>query len=375
MGGAVVACAVAACSSGAGPVQQPTNAAASYTTVPVRAMKARAVKAVDGAIAYSPDGKKAAVQGGSSICIVTVAASDGTGRICPKLKAPVGAVVFSPDGATAVVVEDVARDFTGRMWLIATEDGSVRQVSVPAGVSAERKKATIYRTVVWPAGGAPLALVDVPGTSAISDHLVRIDVGSAKPEDLGVVAEGDIAADGTMVAAGHKVVFGAYRAHEPKSRLLVFDLDTKKVSQVELTGALVGTSSRAAPVALSADGRHAALIIDDPVKFTVAPPAQVDLGSGAVTAVTGTPGLRLAAAAYSPDGSQLAFFATPKSGAAGLSVLVAPTAKGTARTLLTEHVRSSGDFGLQWSGDNELLPHSAPVGRVPDGVGPVALSG
>lgn len=100
------------------------------------------------------------------------------------------------------------------------------------------------------------------------------------------------------------------------------------------------------------------MLISNPMRFTLAPPAQLDLASGAVTVVEGTSDKIAAGAAYSPDGAQLAVVAEDKKTRV-TSVMVAPVRGGRARSLLTLKAAKTTGFGLAWTAENQLVPSVA----------------
>lgn len=357
---------------------------APYQPLPLASVTATMAAPVDGAIAYSRDGTLAATRTESGLCIRPAArpgASGAAHQVCADLGTTIGQVLFSPDGKTVAALEDLARTFRGRLWLVSTADGSAREVPAPVGAApkstgngaGDAAARSMYRGMAWATDGPLVTVVSMVEGTSYADHLATIDPVTATATDLGTVAAAQTAADGTLAVAGHVAVLGLFRQYSSTSELVAFDLDRKASSRIPVAGGLITKGSYIVPLAVSPDGKRAALMISNPVTFTFAPPAQVDLASGAVTVVQGTKDRLPSAAAYSPDGSELAIVTTDRHGKHS-QLLIAPTDDGPARVVTSVRDTQPG-FALDWSEMDLLAPHAANGVSTVDGIAPWQLAG
>lgn len=343
------------------------------------ALKATRATAVDGALAYTADGRKAAVRGTGSraICIVDVGAQQRAKRICPRLKTVVNSVAFSPDGRTLAVARDGAVDFKGGLWLISAADGSVRKVATPTpsgSADSTRRKYTFYRAVTWPATGGPIATALLPKGKASVEHLVRIDPDTARPKDLGAVGGNGVFGTGTPVIAGHTAVIGAATG-KGAPQLRTVDLESGTSRSVPLKGTLRAPGAQIRALAVSPDGKKAVVSTANPATYQYSPPTQVDLATGATRTVgRATTGVATVGAAYSPDGSELAFLTDDAKQNRG-ELVVAPAGGGSARSLLRLPRITASAIGLRWTSEGLLLPTKSPEARDLGGLPPIELTG
>lgn len=350
---------------------------ASYRSLPLPQVTARAVSGPAGLLALSPDGALAAYTAtGRGVCFAPVAAVRPA--VCAGIR-PTGTAVsaaFSPDGRWVAVGQDVTAQGRGVVWLVDPRTGSARPVPTvdgrpavgspgstpaPSSVTAEARGAAAYTALVWGADGDLLLISSSLDPDGLRSRLVDIDPVSLVPR---VVAEATGPYEfqsGYLATGGSTVLFTVYRGDQLLPNLVDIDLASGVRREV---GPIGPAGTQLVPLAVSPDGRLA--VVGSKTLTHPGPPRLLDVASGRLTDVPGLTG-DFGTAAFSPDGARVAVVSTAADGTLTLELAV-PDASAPARTLGAVAGPLPRGGRLSWSRFDVLsLAGTAPTGPAPPG--------
>ncbi len=348
-----------------------------YRPLPTASVSASPIRLGENTLAVSPDGTRAVVRVERKWCVLPVATpTDPATGVCPVLPngAAVGAAAFSPDGARVAMSEDYARTFRGRLWIVDAATGSALAAAPPgaAGItqssaasssaasSSGGLRATTERYAAFGWNGTDGALIAVefgPGKGA-PDVLVRLDPATGSRTPIAELS-GSGRFNGHLVVGGGAAAVGVQGPSGRQTSVAVVTLadGSQRSLDAEVGPALSPDATVAYPMAVSPDGSRVVVGSLDQRGFEVLAPIVVDLASSSATAWGGLSDALAIAAAFAPDGAQLALLVTTDSGPGGAVDLVISDGTAAPRRLAGTTSRGTGEQ-LDWSPRNVVAPRS-----------------
>ena len=348
-----------------------------YRPLPAASVSAAPITLGEHTLAVSPDGTRAVVRVDRKWCVLPVATpTDPATGVCPVLPtgASVGTAAFSPDGTRVAMSEDYARTFRGRLWIVDAATGSALAAAAPgaaggvpssgapssAASSSGGLRATIERYAAFGWNGTDGALVAVefgPGKGA-PDVLVRVDPATGSRSPITELS-GSGRFNGYLAVGGGAAAVGVQGSSGRQTSVSVVTLadGSQRSLDTELGPVLSPDATLAYPMAVSPDGSRVVVGALDQRGFQVLAPIVVDLASSSTTAWGGLSDTRAIAAAFAPDGAQLALLVTTGKGPGGAVDLVISDGTAAPRRLAGTTSSGTGEQ-LEWSPLDVVAPRS-----------------
>jgi hypothetical protein len=343
---------------------------APYQPIAIDSMSAVMAEPVKAALAYSADASMVVGPGDRNrgIGLHRTSAEDDDPGVCPGLpqSAATGQMDFDPSGRTLAVVEDYYSRpaFSGRLWLVDTRDGSVRQVPSPrAGCAATLEQSSSTHGVVdgysfmsWMTDGTLAAVAPMTAGGRPAECIVRVDP-RANPPAVTPVAELDgETANATPEAGGATLVLPVSMADRRGQFLAVVDMAEGNHREIDLAAITGAPATARVPVLAVAPGGSRAVVGGiDLWSMTTLPTLLLDLAGGPPATVPGLTGSMSVGAVFAPDGTQILDVAQAAGGGPGRLTAVQIT-DGKARTIATIEARLPALLELSWNRDDLVVP-------------------